>query len=90
MLKITRLEPAEKGAVLKLEGRLVGPWVGQLREIADAELAVERSLTFEVSGVSFVDRGGEVLLRELVSRRVRLDGPTGFVRELLKGNGGSR
>jgi len=90
MLKITRLEPAENGAVLKLEGRLVGPWVGQLREIAEAELAHKRPLSFEVSGVSFVDRSGELLLRELVSRRVRLDGPSGFVRELLKANGGSR
>ena len=90
MLKITRLEPARDGAVLKLEGRLVGPWVAELKEIAEAELAQERPLAFDVSEVSFVDRGGEELLRELVARRVRLDGPSGFVRELLKANGGRR
>ncbi|HKA36607.1 MAG TPA: hypothetical protein VKH43_07280 [Thermoanaerobaculia bacterium] len=90
MLKITRLESPGTVAVLKLEGRLVGPWVGALREIAEAELALQRPLAFEVSGVSFVDRRGEILLRELVSRQVRLDGPSGFVRELLQSNGGSR
>ena len=90
MLKITKLEAAQDGAVLKLEGRLVGPWVGQLREIAEAELAQDRPVAFEVSQLSFVDRLGEELLRELVRRRVRLEGPTGFVRELLKANGGAR
>ena len=90
MLKITKLEPAADGAILKLEGRLVGPWVAELRKIAEAELEQDRPLAFEVSEVSFVDRGGEELLRELVARRVRLDGPTGFVRELLRANGGPR
>jgi len=90
MLKITKLEPVRDGSVLKLEGRLVGPWVAQLREVAEAELAQDRPLAFEVSEVSFVDRPGEELLREFVARRVRLEGPSGFVRELLRGNGGAR
>ena len=90
MLKITKLEEAGDATVLKLEGRLVGPWVAAVRQAAQEELARHRGLAFEVSAVTFVDRSGEELLRELVGRRVRLEGPSGFVRELLKANGGPR
>lgn len=90
MLKITRLNTTAREAVFKLEGRLVGPWVAELREIAQGELAEHRRLALDVSALSFLDRRGEELLRELVHQRVRLESPTGFVKELLKGNGGSR
>ena len=90
MLKITRLDAAGEEAVFKLEGRLVGPWVAELRGIAQTELAQDRRLALDVSALSFLDRKGEELLRELVHRRVRLESPTGFIQELLKGTGGSR
>ncbi len=84
MLKITR-EPGVESATLRLEGRLVGPWVAELRQVAETALNDSRRLVFDVSNVSFVDRKGEELLRELVARQVRLERPSGFIRELLKG-----
>jgi len=90
MLKITSLEPAAGGVLLKLEGRLVGPWVPILRQVAENELSRDRGVAFDVSELSFVDRTGEELLRELIGRRVRLERPSGFVRELLSPNGGPR
>ena len=84
MLKITRQEPGAETATWKLEGRLVGPWVSELRQVAESALTDSRGLVFDVSDVSFVDRKGEELLRELVGRRVRLERPSGFIRELLK------
>jgi hypothetical protein len=90
MLKITRLEQAGDGMVVMLEGRLVGPWVDTLRQVAREELGRHRDLAFEVSALTFVDRSGEELLRELVNQRIRLKSPSGFVKELLKANGGAR
>ncbi|HYV42375.1 MAG TPA: hypothetical protein VEO02_11355 [Thermoanaerobaculia bacterium] len=88
MLKISKQEPVSQMVSWKLEGRLVGPWVGELRQLAEAALAETGGLTLDVSEVSFVDRQGEDLLRELIARRVRLERPSGFLRELL--NGGQR
>jgi hypothetical protein len=88
MLKITRQEPESRSASWKLEGRLVGPWVAELRQVADAALSESDGLTLDVSHVSFVDREGKDLLRELIARRVRLEHPSAFLRELL--NGGQR
>ena len=88
MLKISRPEPEDQATSWKLEGRLVGPWVGELRRLAETALADSRGLVLDVSDVSFVDRQGEDLLRELIARRVRLERPSGFLRELL--NGGRR
>ena len=85
MLKISRPEPENRMAPWKLEGRLVGPWVGELRQLAEAALADSRGLALDVSAVSFVDRQGEELLRDLIARRVRLERPSGFLRELLDG-----
>ena len=88
MLKISPIDTANGGAVWKLEGRLVGPWVAELRSLAETALAGSPGLALDISGVSFVDRKGEELLRELAVRRVRLEHPSGFLRELL--NGGPR
>ena len=88
MLKISRLEPESQTVSWKLEGRLVGPWVAELKRLADTALAESRGLVLDVSDVSFVDRKGEDLLRELIARQVRLERPSGFLRELL--NGGQR
>ncbi|HLN58550.1 MAG TPA: hypothetical protein VK416_08300 [Thermoanaerobaculia bacterium] len=88
MLKISRPEPESQSASWKLEGRLVGPWVAELRQVADAALSESDGLTLDVSEVSFVDREGKDLLHELIARRVRLVHPSAFLRELL--NGGQR
>ncbi len=88
MLKISRLEAESQNGSWKLEGKLVGPWVAELRQVTDTALAESARLTLDVSDVSFVDREGEDLLRELITRNVRLEHPSGFLRELL--NGGQR
>jgi hypothetical protein len=88
MLKISRTEPTNEGVMWKLEGRLVGPWVEELRRLAEESLAGSPGLALDISGVSFVDRKGEELLRELASREVRLEHASGFLSELLDGGRG--
>jgi anti-anti-sigma regulatory factor len=56
-----------KGFTMKLEGRMVGPWVTECKR---AWLALESSLSakkfaLDLSGVTFVDESGVQLLQEI-------------------------
>jgi anti-anti-sigma regulatory factor len=83
MLRITRVA----GPVLKLEGRLLGPWVDELRRAcADLENPPGR-LCLDLAAVTFVDAAGARLLRELRQQHVTLTGCSGFVTVLLEREG---
>lgn len=87
MLRITQTDTAEGGTTLRLEGRLAGPWVLELREIAEECLARSQRVQLDLTEVTFVDQGGTALLRELVDRRVEVGGRSSFAAELLGGGG---
>jgi ABC-type transporter Mla MlaB component len=83
MLKIS--EPtANHATTLKLEGRLVGPWVNQLREICEAHLVQERRVKLDFADVTYADRGGVALLIALRRRGVELVNCSPFLAEELK------
>ena len=84
VLKIVMTEPTTLGAVLHLEGQIIGPWVDELERTCDALLA-ERPITLDLRDVSFVERRGVHLLRELGTRGVPLLHCSPFVAEQLKG-----
>jgi hypothetical protein len=84
MLRITRLEEPGGGTTLRLEGRLVGPWVGALRGTSEGVLARGAPLTLDLSHVSFVDPDGVALLRSMGGPRVTLVNCTPFVAEQLR------
>jgi ABC-type transporter Mla MlaB component len=71
MLKIS--EPSTNHAVtLKLEGRLIGPWVDELGAACEAQLRNSRRLMLDVSDVSYADRAGMALLVTLKQRGIEL------------------
>ena len=83
MLRIS--EPtANHATTLKLEGRLVGPWVSQLREICEVHLAQERRLKLDFTDVTYADRSGVSLLLDLRVRGVELVNCSPFLIEELK------
>jgi len=83
MLKIS--EPKANHAVtLKLEGRLIGPWVNQLRETCESHLAEKRSIKLDFADVSYADRGGVQLLMNLRTRGVEFVNCSPFLAEELK------
>ena len=84
MLRIDTIEDAE-GAVLRLEGRLIGPWVEEVRRSCRAALSQGGAVTIDLASVSFVDADGIVLLRELASPAVGLANATPFVTAQLRG-----
>src|SRR5262245_35317373 len=81
MLRISRADH-EGLTVLRLEGRLSGPWVDELRRVlADCR---ERTLELDLSDVPFVDTIGTELLRRLLAEGVAFRGCSAYVLELLR------
>ena len=84
MLKISQTEKANHSVTLKLEGRVVGEWVGELRQVCETLLTEGRSLKLDLADVTFADAGGVSELSSLKSRGVTLTNCSPFVEEQLK------
>jgi ABC-type transporter Mla MlaB component len=85
MLRITSNGAADGAPTLKLEGSIAGPWVSELRKVAQSSLAGSRTLKLDLSAVRFVDPAGAELLHELTQGSVEISGLSQFVAELLHG-----
>ena len=84
MLKIVSIPNGSGPATLVLEGRLIGPWIEELRRSCEQAFGSSQGLTVDLTAVSFVDRGGLALLRSLADRHARLDNCSPFVAEQLR------
>ena len=83
MLNIVSHESADKSITLKLEGRVIGPWVEEVKRLSEKILASGGNLIFDLSEVSFVDREGIDLFRKLRDRRAMFLSSSVFVAEQL-------
>lgn len=84
MLRLTRTTQSSDGAVLVLEGRLVGEWVELLEDECAQLLRTDRKVLLDLAAVSFVDRRGARLLRDLAARPVTLVNCSPLVAELVR------
>ena len=82
MLRITRLSQRGRGLTIKLEGQIVGPWVGAARDACATRGRWPRRL--DLAAVTYVDAAGIQLLRELVAEGVELAACSSFVGALLR------
>lgn len=85
MLRITAVQQAKGRTCLRLEGRIAGPWVGELARYCEATLRSDRPVTLDMAGVSFLDAEGLRLAGALRDRGFRLVGCSAFVTEQLQG-----
>ncbi len=85
MLKITPNEIDGGATRLTLEGRLVGPWVGELDRVSHDVLNECGELVLDLRDVQFVDRDGIALLNDLRRKGAALQGCSAFVAVQLKG-----
>jgi anti-anti-sigma regulatory factor len=84
-MKITVVESSRNGVRLRVEGRLTGRWVEELRRTCDLHaLSDGIRLTLDLADVSFADAAGIELLKELRIRLVTLLSPSSLVAEQLK------
>jgi hypothetical protein len=85
MLRITVVESSKIAIILRVEGRITGPWVEELRSACNVHTFPEDvQLSLELADISFADAAGIALLRELRNRGVGLIRPTPFLVEQLK------
>lgn len=84
MLKIETVSNGTGTATLVLEGRLIGPWVEELRRFCEESVSPHEGLILDLGAVSFVDRGGLELLRSLADRQARVSNCSPFVAEQLR------
>ena len=86
MLRITPVESPNDSVMLRLEGRVSGPWVDELRAACEKALNLKKILALNLAEVSFLDVAGVNLLANLRARGVELVECSIFVREQLRTN----
>jgi ABC-type transporter Mla MlaB component len=84
VLKISQNGPPARSVTLTLEGRVVGPWVEELRRLCEPLLAEDRVLELDLANVSYVDAEGVAALNRFVSRGVTLNNCSPFVRRQIQ------
>jgi hypothetical protein len=85
MLRITVVESSRIAVTLRVEGRITGPWVEELRKACNVpNFPDDVQLSLELADISFADAAGIELLKELGNRGVGLIRTTLFLAEQLK------
>jgi anti-anti-sigma regulatory factor len=85
VMKISVVESSSLAVGLRVEGRLTGRWVEELRRTCDLQgLRDGIRLTLDLADVSFADAAGIELLKELRVLLVTLVNPSSLLAEQLK------
>jgi hypothetical protein len=85
MLRITRSRPNGSPPTVKLEGKLLQPWIAEVRSLF-VPPAGGNEHRLDLSDLTFVDRAGALLLRQLRQDGVVIESCSSFVAELLNGD----
>ena len=85
MLKITQTAEDDTSITLKLEGRIAGQWVKELRSECERCLTRRSKILLDLFGVSFIDRQGVSTLKALMGQGVEVVECSLFISELLQG-----
>ena len=84
MLKISQTGTPNHSVTLKLEGRVGGPWVEELRRICEPLLAEDQALKLDMAEVSYADAEGIAALNSFKSRGAKLWNCSPFVEQQIK------
>ena len=69
---------------LNLEGEILGPWVGAVRDACTKRRRRSVRPRLDLAAVTYVDAAGVELLRDLMAEGVEITACSSFVRELLQ------
>ena len=83
MLKITELSRSDSAIMFKLEGKVLAPWVDELRRICTEPPHESMQIHLDLEAVTFLDEAGLKLMRELIQQGIIIVQCSGFIAELL-------
>jgi hypothetical protein len=83
MLMITRSEGGERTRTLKLEGKLLAPWIGELESACGTPRISADRVRLDLDDLTFADEAGVRFLESLIRDGARIIACSGFVAELL-------
>ena len=84
MLKMTSVTRPGRGRTLKLEGVILGPWVGTLRDACTKQGRRSGRLRLDLAAVTYVDAAGAQLLQDLLRQGIAIAAYSSFLGELLR------
>ena len=85
MLRVTLVESSKSAVTLRVEGRITGPWVEELRTACNTHTFPDDvQLSLELADISFADTAGIALLSELRRGGVDFINTAPFLAEQLK------
>ena len=87
MLKITELSRKGRVRTIKLEGEILEPWVGAVRDACTQRGRRSRRLRLDLAAVTYADAAGVQLLRDLVGEGIEIAACSPFIAELLHPEG---
>ena len=88
MLRLTRTAHTNRTQAIKLEGKLLGPWVDEVTKACADGTDPSSPINLDLSALIFVDAAGERLLRELIARGIQVVACSSYVAELLWSSAG--
>jgi ABC-type transporter Mla MlaB component len=83
MLMITRFEGNDLTRTLKLEGKLLEPWIAELESACGESLVSPERVCLDLRDLMFVDAAGARLLASLIRDGAKVIGCSAFVAEML-------
>jgi ABC-type transporter Mla MlaB component len=69
---------------IKLEGEIIEPWVGTLRDACSKRSLRSKLVRLDLAGVRYADASGVQLLRDLTREGIEITACSGFIDELLR------
>ena len=88
MLRLTRIASTHRAQTIKLEGKLLGPWIDEVSKTCAAGTGPSSRINLDLSALIFVDGAGERLLRDLIARGIEVVACSSYVAELLRSRAG--
>ena len=84
MLKITTQSVASSVPALKMEGKLLEPWIEEMELSVARQQKIGQPLLLDLSGLSFADTAGTQALKRLIQRGAVVVAASGFIAALLQ------
>jgi hypothetical protein len=83
MLMITRSEGSDLTRTLKLEGKLLAPWISELESACRESHVGPERVYLDLCDLTFVDGAGARFLAEMIRDGATVIACSGFVAEML-------